>query len=59
MKVLLVQAVVAAFVVLIVAAVVFRSTGARGMLGKLRDGIVLYVILIFLLGMFTYFRGAF
>lgn len=59
MRVLLVEAVVAAFVVLVVASVVFRSKGARGMLQKLRDGVLLYVVLVFLLGMATYLRRTF
>ena len=59
MRVLLVEAVVAVFVALIVAAVVFRSKGARGMLQKARDAVLLYVILIFLLGLATYLRRTF
>jgi hypothetical protein len=56
MKFVLVEAVVLAFAMLVVAAVVFRSKGARGMLHKLRDAALLYVILIFLLGIVTYWR---
>ena len=56
MKLILVEAVVLAFAMLVVAAFVFRSKGARGMLQKFRDAALLYVILIFLLGIVTYWR---
>jgi hypothetical protein len=58
-KLFFVQALVAAFAMLIVMAVVFRNRQAKGMLTKLRDGIVLYVILILILGLARYAQQTF
>jgi hypothetical protein len=58
-KLFFVQALVAAFAVLIVMAVVFRNRRAEGMLTKLRDGVVLYVILILVLGLARYAQQTF
>ncbi len=50
------MALVLLIVTLVVAAVVFRSGRAARLLHRLRDFILLYVLVIVALGLFTYFR---
>lgn len=56
MKLFAVLAIVLAFVVLLVAALVFRSGKASGLLRTLRNAALLYIALVFALGVFTFFR---
>ncbi len=56
MKLFAVLAIVLAFVVLLVAALVFRSGKASGLLRTLRNAALLYIALVFALGVFTFLR---
>ena len=56
MKLFAVFAIVLAFVVLLVAALVFRSGKASGLLRTLRNAALLYIALVFALGVFTFLR---
>ena len=56
MKLFAVLAIVLAFVVLLVAALIFRSGKASGLLRTLRNAALLYIALVFALGVFTFLR---
>ncbi len=56
MKLFAVLAIVLAVVVLLVAALVFRSGKASGLLRTLRNAALLYIALVFALGVFTFLR---
>ena len=59
MRIFLVELLVITVIVLAVMALVFRDRRATHLLHRIRDGALLYVLLIFALGMFTYFRQTF
>jgi hypothetical protein len=56
-RLFLIQAIVLAFAVLAVMAFVFRSSSARRAMNLLRDGLLLYVLLVLLLGVILIVRG--
>ena len=59
MRLFLLQAIILAFAVLAVMTFVFRSGRARRALHLLRDGLLIYVLLVLLLGVILIVRGGY
>ncbi len=59
MRLFLIGVLVITVIVLAVMALVFRDKRASRLLHRVRDAVLLYVLLIFALGIFTYIRQTF